>query len=63
MPRPDSFLPVAPARVKVLVLPVGPVRRDRFASFLDRLKSEYAVHLGDISADSRPNRSASPLVS
>ncbi|KAL1896553.1 hypothetical protein Sste5346_004587 [Sporothrix stenoceras] len=56
MPRSDPFLPVSPAQVKVLVLPVGPVHRDRFASFLDRLKGEYAVQLRDVSADPRPNR-------
>ncbi|OAA66969.1 hypercellular protein [Niveomyces insectorum RCEF 264] len=56
MARSDPFLPIAPAQVKVLVLPVGPVHRDRFASFLERLKGEYAVHLRDVSADSRPNR-------
>ncbi|CAK7219202.1 hypothetical protein SEUCBS140593_003811 [Sporothrix eucalyptigena] len=62
MPRSDPFLPVSPAQVKVLVLPVGPVHRDRFASFLERLKGEYAVHLRDVSADSRPNRNMfSPL--
>lgn len=62
MPRSDPFLPVSPAQVKVLVLPVGPVHRDRFASFLDRLKSEYAVHLRDVSADSRPHRSEPPPI-
>ncbi|KIH95050.1 hypercellular protein [Sporothrix brasiliensis 5110] len=62
MARSDPFLPVSPAQVKVLVLPVGPVHRDRFASFLDRLKSEYAVQLRDVSADRRPNRNMfSPL--
>lgn len=63
MPRPDPFLPVSPAQVKVLVLPVGPMHRDRFASFLERLQSEDAVHLRDVSADSRPNRSPSLLSS
>ena len=59
MPRSDPFLPVSPAQVKVLVLPIGPVHRDRFASFLERLKGEYAMHLRDVSADSRPNMSLS----
>ncbi|CAK7265261.1 hypothetical protein SEPCBS119000_001415 [Sporothrix epigloea] len=62
MPRSDPFLPVSPAQVKVLVLPVGPVRRDRFASFLERLKDESVVQLRDVTADSRPNRNMfSPL--
>ncbi|KAJ9131087.1 Hypercellular protein A [Pleurostoma richardsiae] len=58
----DPLLPIAPARVKALVLPLGHIKRDRFASFLDRLKSEHVVHLRDISADGRPNRNMfSPL--
>ncbi|CAK7216314.1 hypothetical protein SBRCBS47491_002782 [Sporothrix bragantina] len=62
MPRSDPFLPVSPAQVKVLVLPVGPVHRDRFASFLERLKGECAIQLRDVTADSRPNRTMfSPL--
>ncbi|CAK7271994.1 hypothetical protein SEPCBS57363_004906 [Sporothrix epigloea] len=62
MPRSDPFLPVSPAQVKVLVLPVGPVHRDRFASFLERLKDECVIQLRDVTADSRSNRNMfSPL--
>lgn len=57
MQRSDPFLPITPARVKALVLPVGPIHKDRFASFLERLNGESAVQLRDISADGRPNRS------
>lgn len=59
----DPLLPIAPARVKALLLPVGRIRADRFAPFVDRLQNEHVVHLRDITADSRPNRSASPLAS
>ncbi|KAH9432575.1 hypothetical protein MCOR02_007265 [Pyricularia oryzae] len=58
----DPLLPIAPARVKALVLPVGQIRRQRFASFLDRLAAEQVVQLRDISPDGRPNRNMfSPL--
>ncbi|EFX04579.1 hypercellular protein [Grosmannia clavigera kw1407] len=56
MQRSDPFLPISPARVKALVLPVGPIHQDRFASFLQRLIGESSVQLRDISADGRPNR-------
>ncbi|KAI0381844.1 Trs120-domain-containing protein [Hypomontagnella monticulosa] len=58
----DSMLPVAPARVRALVLPVGQIKRERFSSFVQRLNEEHVVHLRDISADGRPNRNMfSPL--
>lgn len=53
----DSMLPVAPARVRALVLPVGQITRDRFCSFVQRLNEENVVYLGDITPDPRPNRS------
>ncbi|KAI1800460.1 Trs120-domain-containing protein [Daldinia bambusicola] len=52
----DSLLPIAPARVRALVLPVGQIKRDRFTSFVQRLNEEHVVQLRDISADGRPNR-------
>lgn len=55
----DPLLPVAPARVKALLLPLGHIKADRFASFVARLHNEHVVHLRDISADGRPNRSKS----
>lgn len=58
----DSLLPIAPARVKALVLPIGQIKRERFVSFVERLNGEQVVHLRDISADARPNRNMfSPL--
>ena len=53
----DPLLPVAPARAKALLLPLGKIKAERFASFVERLRAEYDVHLRDISADGRPNRS------
>ncbi|RYP37289.1 hypothetical protein DL766_001599 [Monosporascus sp. MC13-8B] len=58
----DSLSPIAPARVRALVLPVGQIKRDRFATFVQRLNQEHVVQLRDISADGRPNRNMfSPL--
>ncbi|KAI9149447.1 Transport protein particle subunit trs120 [Paramyrothecium foliicola] len=53
----DPLLPIAPARVKALLLPLGPIKADRFTSFVDRLHHEHVVHLRDITADGRPHRS------
>lgn len=55
----DSLSPVVPARVKVLTLPLGNVKRSRFVGFVERLQHENVVPLGDISPDKRPNRSES----
>jgi hypothetical protein len=55
----DPVSPIAPARVRVLIVPLGQVKRIRFLEFLDRLYPENVVRLGDISPDRRPNRSKS----
>lgn len=58
----DQLSPVASARVRVVLLPIGQIRRSRFLSFVERLQPEYVVQLGDISPDGRPNRNMfSPL--
>ncbi|KAL6879018.1 TRAPP II complex [Trichoderma novae-zelandiae] len=58
----DPLLPIAPARVKALLLPLGKIKATRFASFAERLQAEHVVQLRDISADGRPNRNMfSPL--
>ncbi|GAB7345364.1 hypothetical protein MBLNU457_3712t2 [Dothideomycetes sp. NU457] len=58
----DPLSPVAPARVRVLLLPVGRIKRSRFESFVERLQGEPAVRLGDITPDARPDRNLfSPL--
>lgn len=53
----DPLLPIAPARVKALLLPLGKIKAARFATFAERLQAEHVVQLRDISADGRPNRS------
>ncbi|RFU32210.1 hypothetical protein B7463_g4125, partial [Scytalidium lignicola] len=58
----DQLSPIAPARVRVLLLPTGQIQRARFLSFVERLQPESIVRLGDISPDTRPNRNMfSPL--
>ncbi|KAK4695710.1 trafficking protein particle complex subunit 9, partial [Lecanoromycetidae sp. Uapishka_2] len=47
----DPLSIVAPARVKVLLVPVGHVRRSRFSSFVERLQHVNVVRLGDVSPD------------
>lgn len=61
----DPLLPTAPARVKALLLPLGHIKAERFASFAEKLQREDVVRLRDISADGRPNRSKKlmPLIS
>ncbi|KAL8734573.1 MAG: hypothetical protein Q9166_001473 [cf. Caloplaca sp. 2 TL-2023] len=58
----DTFSVVAPARVKILCVPVGRVQQSNFRKFIERLSQENVVRLGDISPDSRPHRTTfSPL--
>ena len=53
----DQLSPVASARVRAVLLPIGQIKRARFLSFVERLQPENVVRLGDISPDGRPNRS------
>ncbi|GFF53838.1 transport protein particle subunit trs120 [Aspergillus udagawae] len=58
----DPLSPIAPARLRALLLPVGRIKRSRFLSFAARLQAENVVRLGDISPNARPNRNMfSPL--
>lgn len=58
----DSFSPITPARIRVLVLPVGRIKRSRFMAFFNLLAQTNEVRLGDVSADARPDRTMfSPL--
>ncbi|KAE8145019.1 TRAPP II complex [Aspergillus avenaceus] len=58
----DPLSPIAPARLKALLLPIGKVKRSSFLGFAARLQAENVVRLGDISPDGRPNRNMfSPL--
>jgi hypothetical protein len=58
----DPLSPIAPARIRALLLPVGRIKRSRFIAFVDLLQQESLVRLGDISPDPRPDRSMSPHV-
>ena len=53
----DPLSIVVPARLRVLLIPVGNVRQSRFSSFVERLQQVNVVRLGDVSPDSRPHRS------
>ncbi|KAI9753026.1 MAG: hypothetical protein M4579_005368 [Chaenotheca gracillima] len=52
----DPLSPAAPARIRVLLLPVGRIKRSRFLSFVQRLKPHQEIYLQDVSPDGRPNR-------
>ncbi|KAF2633364.1 Trs120-domain-containing protein [Macroventuria anomochaeta] len=53
---------IAPARIKAQLLPVGRIRRSRFLAFVDLLRQQSLVRLGDVSPDPRPDRNMfSPL--
>ena len=43
----DQLSPVAPARVRVVLLPIGQIKRVRFLSFVERLQPENVVRLGE----------------
>lgn len=53
----DPLSPVAPARLRALLLPVGNIKRSRFLNLVKRLQDQNVVRLGDVSPDCRPNRS------
>ncbi|KKY28707.1 putative hypercellular protein [Diplodia seriata] len=58
----DPFSPIAPARIRVLLVPAGKIKRSRFMTCVERLQPESAVRLGDVTPDPRPDRSMfSPL--
>ncbi|KAJ5519104.1 TRAPP II complex [Penicillium expansum] len=57
----DPLSPIAPVRLRALLLPIGKIKRSRFLSFAARLQAENVVRLGDISPDARPNRNGSEL--
>ena len=58
----DPLSIVAPARVRVLLLPAGQIRKSSFSRFVGRLQDVNIVRLGDVSPDSRPNRSENPFL-
>ena len=56
----DPLSPIAPARIRALLVPLGRIKQSRFHSFVQRLEPENVVRLGDVSPDGRPNRSTYP---
>lgn len=56
----DPLSPIAPARIRALLLPVGRIKRSRYLAFVDLLQQESLVRLGDVSPDPRPDRSMRP---
>ncbi|KAF1917807.1 hypercellular protein-like protein HypA [Ampelomyces quisqualis] len=52
----DPLSPVAPARIRALLLPVGRIKRSRFLNYVELLQQQSLVRLGDISPDPRPDR-------
>ncbi|KAF2146099.1 uncharacterized protein K452DRAFT_315353 [Aplosporella prunicola CBS 121167] len=52
----DPFSPIALARIRVLLVPVGKIKRSRFMGFVERLQPESTIRLGDVSPDPRPDR-------
>ena len=56
----DPLSPVAPARIRALLLPVGRIKRSRFLAFVELLQRQCMVRLGDVSPDPRPDRSTDP---
>ncbi|KAL6705353.1 hypothetical protein ACN47E_007002 [Coniothyrium glycines] len=58
----DALSPIAPARIRALLLPVGRIRRSRYLSYVALLQQQSLVRLGDVSPDPRPDRNMfSPL--
>ncbi|MCJ1472984.1 hypothetical protein MMC13_001633 [Lambiella insularis] len=58
----DPLSPVAPARIRCLLLPSGKITRSRFLTFVERLQQELTVRLGDVSPNTQPHRNMfSPL--
>ncbi|EEP78211.1 hypothetical protein UREG_03056 [Uncinocarpus reesii 1704] len=58
----DPISPIAPARLRTLLLPIGRIRRSRFLELVKRLQAQNVVRLGDVSPVGCPNRNTfSPL--
>ncbi|KAL7272815.1 hypothetical protein RUND412_004361 [Rhizina undulata] len=52
----DSLSYTAPSRIRALLVPLGRIKRSRFLSFVERLQSSNVVRLGDVTPDTKPNR-------
>lgn len=49
--------PIAPARVRAVLVPLGKIRKQKFDTFVERLREDYIVRLGDVSPDALAERS------
>ncbi|KAI5298346.1 hypothetical protein KEM55_003498 [Ascosphaera atra] len=49
----DPLSPIAPARIRALLVPVGRIKRSRFLALAQRLQDYNVVRLGDVSPDGR----------
>ena len=58
----DPFSPVAPARVRCLLLPCGRIQASRYSTFVERLKQNLTVRLSDVSPNDGAQRSRSQLL-
>ncbi|KAK6344227.1 hypothetical protein TWF696_007869 [Orbilia brochopaga] len=62
MPTPDPLSFTAPSHIRVLLAPVGRIKRAKFYEFVERLQAVNTVRLEDVSLDSRGARTTfSPL--
>ncbi|KAK6529557.1 hypothetical protein TWF281_008727 [Arthrobotrys megalospora] len=62
MPTPDPLSFTAPSHIRVLLAPVGRIKRAKFYEFIERLQAVNIVRLEDVSLDSRGTKSTfSPL--
>ncbi|KAL9104381.1 MAG: hypothetical protein Q9163_000681 [Psora crenata] len=58
----DALSPIAPACINALVIPIGNIKNSKYVGFVDRLRQENVVRLGDVSPYGRPHRTMfSPL--
>ena len=55
----DGLSYTATSRLRALLCPIGRIKRSRFLEFVERVQLENIVRLGDVSPDSKPNRSTS----
>lgn len=53
----DPISPIAPARVRVILLPLGKIKKQRFDDFVVRLREENIVRLADITPDALGDKS------
>jgi hypothetical protein len=57
----DSFAFASLAQVKILLVPVGPIRKSAFEKRVAEIKSFNSISLADITVDDRDERGQSVL--